>query len=172
MRTHTHTRSDIHFANYYAVELLESCFGKKDPEETEIFRLEKQIKKNSVHHSKSTKSERCNLKALILSSDSLEQNTLALMFQTKGITAEHIRTKEDLFDQFPKKQDYAVVIVSDHFEDMGLNFLVMYFRSFETPPFLIYLGSDPKVNYCTMGFDAHLQHPFFTEDLMSILPDF
>ncbi len=82
MRAHT-----IHFANDYAVELLESCFDKKDPKETEILRLEKQLKKSSVHHSKSARNKPGNLKALVLSSDSLEQNTLALMLQTKGMIA-------------------------------------------------------------------------------------
>ncbi|MCD6047060.1 MAG: hypothetical protein K0S08_707 [Gammaproteobacteria bacterium] len=175
MRTLIHSKSTIDFANYYAVELLDVYFGKKNPKESEISKLEKNLQKPSIDacaHYECIGNKKYLPKALILSPDTLEQNTLMLMFCTRGINVDRVYTKEDFFKLFTEKQSYGVVIISEHFKSIGLNFLSLYFQSSKHKPFLIYLGNGLKTQYVSMGFDARLSHPFFTKDLIDILPHF
>lgn len=169
MKTYQQAIDEIDFANYYAVELLEGVFGKTKPEDKEILILEENLKRPLFGTFQCRINNSYFPRALIVSSNFVEQNTLSLMLYSKDIQVDRVHTKNDLFEQFGRKSHYGIVIISDKFIDIGICFLTTYFKAMKNRPFLIYLGNDTE-SYLRFGFDAQLKHPFFTEDLMRILP--
>ncbi len=158
----------LDLANFYAVELLHTIFNVIDPLEKEIARLERQLKKRSLYfknHAYLRHPRR--LRVLIISSNPVEQNSLTLMLENKNHLVDQITDKASLLTLFLARKRYDVVIVSDHFKDVGLGFFALYFRKgmSKCRPRMIYLGVESGVQ----GFDAHLRHPFFTEEVWRLL---
>ncbi len=158
----------LDLTNFYAVELLHAVFNMIDPLEQEIAKLEKRLRKYSFHakrHFYSYYPRR--LKVLIITPDAVEKNTLITMLESRNHVVDCAPDKESLFQTFAHKKNYDVVIISDHFQEIGFGFFVAYFRAglSKRRPKLIYLGNSIPIH----GFDAHLQHPFFTSDLFKIL---
>ncbi len=160
---------DLDLANFYAVELLHAVFNLVDPIEQEITKLERQLTKRVFHltHQLYYSRHPKRLRILIVSSNSVEQNTLRLMLEDQNHFVDQARDKTSFLQFLSERKPYDVVIVSDHFDSVGLGFSPLYFRAglSKRRPRLIYLGEEEGVR----GFDAHLKHPFLTETLLTLL---
>ncbi len=158
----------LDLANFYAVELLHSIFHLTDPLEQEISKLERQLKKHALRFKNTLYARHPRrLSILIASSDPIEQNALTLMLEDKNHLVDQASDKDTLLSLLVKRKRYDVVIVSDHFKEIGLGFFLLYFRKgmSKRRPKMIYLGNEAHIE----GFDAHLKHPFFVEDLLKLL---
>ncbi len=165
--------TEIDFANYYAVELLTSLFGKIDPTELDIMSLEEALKhKNCRVYLYMRKHISCR-RALIISPDTIELNTLKIMLSAQGFTVDIADSRDSFLNCVKFKKRYEVVIVSDKFTEIGLNFFKYYFHNAmrKRQPYLIYLA-ESNIDIKTIGFNAYLKRPFFTKDLTALLPKY
>jgi len=112
-------------------------------------------------------------RVLVVSSNKLEQNTLRLMLEPQGYRVDVIQNREDLYAFFRCHKRVDAVVVSDDFKEAGFGFFLTYFRASPASgikvsgvPRLVYLGGESDIPAEAMQFDAKLQHPFFTEEVL------
>ena len=162
---------ELDYANYYAVELLTSVLGKIDPMESEIMPLEEQLKHKHCQIYTSVRQQAPSGRALVISADVVELNTLKMMLQAQGFKVECVDSRETFLRCVAFKKRYDVVIISDQFTEMGLNFFRYYFHSalrrYQTR--LIHLAEQEEESK-VVGFNAHLRRPFLLDDLIALLP--
>ncbi|MCD6048034.1 MAG: hypothetical protein K0S08_1681 [Gammaproteobacteria bacterium] len=109
-------------------------------------------------------------KILIISPDIHEQNFLTLIFLKQKFYVEHVRSKEELLHTLSKTESYSIVIASESFKEVGMGFLVSYFKRYAASPYLIYLSIKPSQDYLGYGFDACIDYISTPQDILDTLP--
>lgn len=162
---------ELDFANYYAVEILSTVFGKVDPAQFEIDRLEKEIQQEALNIVKEKNPvNMMQPSALIISSDPVEQNALSLMLHAKNFAIDFICNKFEFIKLATAKLNYDLVIVSDKFKEIGINFFPTYFSLLPgSKARMIYLGETNTLDFKLIGFNAVLSHPFMVENFSTTL---
>ncbi len=156
-------------AIFYAQQLLQAVFKINVPTKLAIHLYARQLLKpqKEIFLEKYSHEHK---RALIISSDLLEQNIFSTLLRSQCILPTKAQSKTEILNEL--KNNYDVLIVSSAFQAMDAHAIAQIASTGATQPILISISDYFDDTLEKLGFHLALQHPFSLIQFLAALKQF